>query len=77
MLASSLIDLRTPYLMMIIYSLSTGLPAPSAWDSTGKFCFTSACVFAVTNSAINPLLLVTLDSRIRSNVFEMFGIDAK
>ncbi|KAJ3270749.1 hypothetical protein HDV01_007441 [Terramyces sp. JEL0728] len=60
----------TPYLMMILYSLATGVPAPSAWDSV-------SCVFAVTNSAINPLLLVTLDSRIRGYVFEMLGVDGK
>ncbi|KAJ3320561.1 hypothetical protein HDV06_005184 [Boothiomyces sp. JEL0866] len=60
----------TPYLMMIIYSLITGTPAPSAWDSI-------ACIFAVTNSAVNPLLLVALDSRIQSYVFEMLGIGEK
>ncbi|KAJ3320562.1 hypothetical protein HDV06_005185 [Boothiomyces sp. JEL0866] len=61
---------RTPYLLMIIYSLSSGLPAPPFWDS-----FVS--IAALINSAVNPVLLVTLDLRIRSNVCEFLGIKSK
>ncbi|KAJ3270747.1 putative G-protein coupled receptor 63 [Terramyces sp. JEL0728] len=55
----------TPYLIMILYSFATSNPIPSGWDN-----FVS--IAALSNSAVNPILLVTLDSRIKSSVYELF-----
>ncbi|KAJ3270748.1 hypothetical protein HDV01_007440 [Terramyces sp. JEL0728] len=60
----------TPYLLMIIYSLITALPAPPFWDSL-------ISIAALLNSAVNPILLITLDSRIRSYVVELLHLKPK
>ncbi|KAJ3312690.1 hypothetical protein HDV04_002834 [Boothiomyces sp. JEL0838] len=60
----------SPYLVVIIYSLASGLPAPLFWDSLVSLC-------ALCNSAVNPLLLFTLDKRIRGYVLELAGMQPK
>ncbi|KAJ3320560.1 hypothetical protein HDV06_005183 [Boothiomyces sp. JEL0866] len=60
----------SPYLVVIIYSLASGLPAPLFWDSLVSLC-------ALCNSAVNPVLLFTLDKRIRGYVLEMIGMQEK
>ncbi|KAJ3337891.1 hypothetical protein HDU91_001359 [Kappamyces sp. JEL0680] len=62
--------LWSPYLIMMIIEMFTGVPAPAGWD---QFC----SLLALSNSAINPFLLYSFDNRIRANINHILGIKSK
>ncbi|KAJ3302371.1 phosphatidylserine decarboxylase 1 [Kappamyces sp. JEL0829] len=62
--------LWTPYLIMMIAEMITGVPVPVGWD---VFC----TLLAHGNSAINPFLLYAFDNRIRTNINQILGIKSK
>jgi hypothetical protein len=61
MITLSFVVCWTPQLLKMLYELCTGKEAPLVVSSI-------ASCFAMTNSAINPVLLYKLDNRIRVNV---------
>ncbi|KAJ3270750.1 hypothetical protein HDV01_007442 [Terramyces sp. JEL0728] len=69
-ISGTFITCWSPYLIVIVYSLVSGLPAPAFWDSL-------VSIFALCNSAVNPVLLFTLDKRIRGYVLEMLRLKGK
>jgi hypothetical protein len=55
-----------PYMVKLLYEISTGTSIPSQWDI---FC----TMGAFSNSVVNPFLLIFLDARIRKGAFGLFG----
>ena len=57
-----------PLACSIIYEFTTGVPAMPTFNGI-------AMIFIVFNSAVNPLLLITLDARFKNELISIFGFD--
>lgn len=60
----------SPLACSIIYELTTGVPAMPTFNGI-------AMILIVFNSAVNPLLLITLDARFKNELISIFGYDGR
>jgi hypothetical protein len=66
MMTGSFVILWTAYSAKIVFELLTGEPSNVYWSTIGSF-------LAIATIAVNPIIMITYDNRVRGYVLEMLG----
>jgi hypothetical protein len=66
MMTGSFVIFWTPYSAKIVYELITGVPTNVYWSTIASF-------FAISTTAVNQIIMIKYDNRVRGYVMELLG----